>query len=330
MLAESVRDSQTGSAIGTSDQDTDIGAAPGQGTMASEAGSKNEDRIMRDNPRWEKRGGVGCALIAMALMIAAPALLAGPARAGGFADEAPAAAERMFSLSANVAIGTEYVFRGFSQTAEHATVQGGFDASIGIFYAGVWASNLDFGAATNGAGATVDIADIEMDWYAGIKPTYNGVTFDLGVIYYTYPDAFDPGAELDYVEIKAGVSAPIAGPVSGSLTVFHSPEYTGKTGRVWTVEGGLEVALPKMAMISPTLSATLGSSMGDSAAFRTVFGNGDSSYLYWNVGLGLGFMEKFNLDLRYWDTDISNAGNFCTGATFQCDGRFVATLSASF
>ena len=33
-------------------------------------------------------------------------------------------------------------------------------------------------------------------------------------------------------------------------------------------------------------------------------------------------IEKFSFDFRYWNTDISNAGKFCTGAVLQCDGQF--------
>ena len=74
-------------------------------------------------------------------------LLAGPAFADGYRGslkDAPKPEERC-KHSANVALTTEYVFRGFSQTAEGPAIQGGYDLTCGIFYAGVWASNLDWG-----------------------------------------------------------------------------------------------------------------------------------------------------------------------------------------
>src|SRR3546814_1978703 len=48
------------------------------------------------------------------------------------------------TFAANVALGTDYVFRGISQTDEEPTVQGGFDWShdSGI-YLGIWGSNVD-------------------------------------------------------------------------------------------------------------------------------------------------------------------------------------------
>ena len=245
---------------------------------------------------------------------------------GGVAEE-PAPAKDI-SMTANVTLASEYVFRGVSQTAENPAVQGGFDLSISWFYIGVWASNLDFGGAGTGD-PDIDVANIEMDWYAGINKSFNGVDMTAGVIYYTYPGAYDPDAELDFVEITAGVSGKLFNAVDAGLTVYYTPEYTGETGKVWTIEGNFEVALWDMGPVSTSLSGTLGSSIGDSQAFRDDFGNGDDSYLYWNVGLAFGY-GIFTLDLRYWDTDISGSERFCDGSTLQCDERFVASLTAEF
>ena len=248
---------------------------------------------------------------------------------GGVVDEP--APTKDISATANVTLATDYVFRGFSQTAEHAAIQGGFDLSISWFYIGVWASNLDFGGAdTNNDGdPNADVADIEIDWYAGINKSFNGVDMTAGVIYYTYPDAYDPGAELDFVEITAGISGKLFNALDAGLTVYYSPEYTGEVGEVWTIEGNFEVALWDMGPVSTSLSGTLGTSIGDSEDLDGVFGAGDDSYLYWNVGLGFGF-GIFTLDLRYWDTNISDSDNLCSGDTFQCDERFVASLTAEF
>ena len=142
---------------------------------------------------------------ALALMVNAGANAGGMYEPSMKDEPAPA---RRCALSANVALTTDYVFRGFSQTDENAAIQGGFDATCGRFYAGIWASNLDFGGATTSSGATVDVANIEIDYYAGVKSTIPGTSIevDVGGIYYTYPNAFDPGLELDYWEVKVGAS----------------------------------------------------------------------------------------------------------------------------
>ncbi len=125
--------------------------------------------------------------------------------------------------------------------------------------------------------------------------------------------------------------------VTAGLTVFYSPEYTGKTGEVWTVEGSLSVALPKIGAASPGFSALVGYQAGDQAGWQALFANGDSSYVYWNAGVSLGFMDdKLSLDFRYWDTNVSDTNtvlattNFCTGQVFRCNERFVFSATLGF
>lgn len=272
----------------------------------------------------------GAAAIAAVFMLASPALADGMYR--GSMKDAPKAEPERCKLSANVALATEYVFRGVSQTAQGPAVQGGFDATCGLFYAGVWASNLDWGTS---AGNT--LANIEMDWYAGFKPVTGKITWDLGVIYYTYPNAYDPSAEANYVEIKVGASGEVWKDGTLGVTVFYSPEYTAKTGEVWTVEGSFAQTLPAFKFArrewTPSFSALVGYQHGSDANYASIVGNGDKDYIYWNAGLTLAFAEKWSLDIRYWDTNLGdNAGgsSFCKGSVLQCDERVVATLKFTY
>lgn len=80
-------------------------------------------------------------------------------------------------------------------------VSAGFDASYGIVYAGLWASSVDEDFVGG---------NLEIDYYAGIKPTLGAATFDFGVLYYTYPGASDPASgESEVFELKAAVSGEI-------------------------------------------------------------------------------------------------------------------------
>ena len=277
--------------------------------------------------------------MAMAVM-----MLAGTAQADGMRrgmKDPPKPAERC-KHSANVALTTEYVFRGFSQTSEGPAIQGGYDLTCGIFYAGVWASSLDF--AGNTPGVSVDVlgnpydASIEMDWYLGIKPVTGKITWDLGVIYYSYPNKTNPGLDLNYVELKVGASGEIWKDGTFGVTVFWSPEYQLESGSTWTVEAGFTQVFPKFNAIhrewTPSFSALLGWQTNEGTnSYKFSYGNGDDSYLYWNVGFSLGFLEKWSIDFRYWDTNLSsNTGGsaFCKGQVFQCDERFVGTLKFTF
>jgi len=276
---------------------------------------------------------------------AALMVLSGAALADGYEYEgkamAPPKPAREFTYSFNIAGTNDYIFRGFSQTGRDPTLQGGADLAWGSLYLGVWASGLDFGETPAGAG----IANAEVDIYGGYTPSWDTKTifgkidFDFGVIYYAYPNARDAGAELDYVEFKAGYTTQlwsflIPGLSSGT-TVYYSPEYTGEVGSVWTIESGYTWEGHKVRGIKPTVSALLGWQRGDDLAWRALFANGKKEYYYWNAGLEL-VVENISFDFRYWDTDIknNNAGGggvngFCTGPLFQCDQAFVFTVKVA-
>lgn len=292
---------------------------------------------MTDLRKWSTRLTLG------AVALAATAL---PALAQGSIKDGPAAdTGRKLEWTWNIGATTDYVFRGFSQSAERPAFQAGADLTYGIFYAGFWGSHIDFG--TYGTAANDVGGFAEIDWYMGIKPTLGPVTLDLGVIYYSYPGAKDGAApkppEWDYVELKVGysTSAFIKNLTTGT-TLFYSPEYTNKQGAVWTLESTAAYELPKVGIFTPTIGGTFGAQYGDFsaadfAAGRATFfaANGKDSYYYWNVGLALA-VDKLTLDFRYWDTNVSNGNanavpaGYCTGKTFQCDERFVFTTKLTF
>lgn len=266
-------------------------------------------------------GHVRKTVAALSVVSAACLSLTAPAFAGGSVKDEPVPAGREFTWSVNAGGTTDYVFRGVSQSAEDPVIQGGVDIGYGIFYAGAWASGIEFGQTAAGR----NVATVEVDYYAGIKPVLGPLTFDLGVIYYTYPGARDGGPgepfEQDYVEIKGGVSGSPFAKASLGFNVFYSPEYTGKQGETWTLEGTAGYELPKVFIFTPTIGGTLGTVLGD-VGDGFVAANGKDEYLYWNVGLALA-VDKLTLDFRYWDTDISDKNGFCSGPLFQCDERFV-------
>jgi uncharacterized protein (TIGR02001 family) len=259
-----------------------------------------------------------------AASLLAAALLAAPAFADGLPTKGktrgPDVVEtRPCAFSGNVGVTSDYVFRGISQTLNDPALQGGVEVACGQFYAGFWGSNVDFGAVD----FFQTLANVEIDLYGGFRTKTGPVAWDIGFIYYAYPGQLS-GADLDFVELKVGASGEVwkGGTLGG--TVFYSPDYTGGSGPVWTLEGTFSQALPKVGFLSPTFSATLGSVNPDDF----------DDYLYWNAGLTLGFLDKWSLDLRYWDTDIDGGCRpTFNGSTFGpelCDARFVAAVKYSF
>lgn len=120
-----------------------------------------------------------------------------------FAADAPASA---FTPSANVAIVSNYLYRGISQTGASPALQGGFDlAHASGAYAGVWGSSIswlsDAGVATN--------AGTEFDTYLGYKGTAGDISYDLGYLRYNYPGVYPVGttkADTDELYVAATYS----------------------------------------------------------------------------------------------------------------------------
>ncbi|MDI1365542.1 MAG: TorF family putative porin [bacterium] len=196
-----------------------------------------------------------------------------------------AAMAQELKLSYNVGVASDYVFRGVSNTNEGAQIFGGIDATYGLGYAGVWASNVDFGT---------DNPTAEIDLYAGVKPTIGDTSLDLGLVYYGYVDdkGLTPGS-YSYLEMKAAASRAV-GPATVGVAAYYSPEFPGKTGNALDYE--LNGSIPVMEKLSA--SAAVGHQDIDMGA----------SYSTWNVGATYAINDKLAVDLRYSDTDAHNIG----------------------
>ncbi len=203
------------------------------------------------------------------------------------ATAAPAFAQEV-TVTGNVALATDYAYRGISQS-DGPAVQGGFDVAFGDsgLYAGTWASNINFGGGS----------DLELDVYGGYKFALGGVAMDVGVLGYLYPNAQDDGAELDYWELYAKPSIALTEQFTLGAGVFYSPEFTGESG------DGLYYEVNGAFAVSPELS--LSGAVGKQSVDTDGFFAGEDEYTTWNVGgtysaFGLGF------DLRYHGTDVDD------------------------
>ncbi|MBX3483153.1 TorF family putative porin [Phenylobacterium sp.] len=200
-----------------------------------------------------------------------------------FAGAAAAEDDSGPSFSFNLGASSDYLFRGFSQTDKDPQVYGGVDATVGIGYAGIWVSNVDF----------LDSTDAEFDIYAGVTPTIGAVSLDLGVIYYGY---IDKGASnYDYWEFKATASVP-AGPATLGVAAYYSPNFFGAVDDALYYEANASVDIPDSKF---SISGAIGRQQLD----------GPGDYTTWNVGVGFALNDHVSFDVRYWDTNVSKAAD---------------------
>lgn len=199
-------------------------------------------------------------------------------------------------LSANVAIATDYIWRGISQTGNDPAIQGGFDyAHSSGLYAGTWASNVDFGAGDN--------SHIEVDIYGGFANEFNGIRYDVGIIHYDYPSE----SRNNFEEIYFGMGYSIF-----SAKISHTSDNFAESDDATYYEAGADIALPK------NLNLSLHAAHYDLDA-------GSKDYNDWKVALSTE-LKGFGFELAYTDTDLSD--NEC-GSNI-CDSRGIFTVSKSF
>jgi uncharacterized protein (TIGR02001 family) len=217
----------------------------------------------------------------------------------GIASQAKAQEAPGPQWSANVAVASDYVFRGVSQTEDDVALSAGVDVTSGALYAGAWASNVSF--------AGDDDTGLEADLYAGVRPEVAGFAMDFGVVGYLYdePDALG----YDYVEFKAAASRAI-GPVTVGAAVWYSPDFFGaaEDEATYVEANGVFAAADRWTV---------------SGAVGRQFVSSDLDYTTWNVGAAYALTGTLALDLRYHDTD-----QHAFGPVY--DSRAVASLKAVF
>jgi len=224
-----------------------------------------------------------------------------------------AAATATAEVTGNVGFATDYRFRGISQTDRDPAIQGGLDLTTEAgFYAGAWASNIQFAGS------------MELDLYGGFTGAINeNLTYDLGYIFYKYPSANDSGElEVDYHEVK-GVLA-----FSGfSVGVHYSPDYTFETGAFWYVFGDYSMPLGDLA----TLDLHVGLNQFEDEDEYGDFGLGevgddDDNYIDYSISLS---REQWGLSwgLALVGTDVDDEE--CFGDTKICEPTAVLSVSRS-
>ncbi|MBA2127269.1 hypothetical protein DLM45_13700 [Hyphomicrobium methylovorum] len=236
--------------------------------------------------------------------------------AAGMSATASADEERKFDYTISMTATSDYIFRGISLTNGDPAFQPSIELRYGIAYVGLWGSNID-GAAR----------PFEMDVTAGIRPVTGPVSWDIGVLWYTYPDSKIAG-DLDYVEFKVAASITPVTNLTMGVTGYFTPNQGFAYPETETIEGNVSYQLPQFAMFTPTIGGIVGystSSRNSDWADGAFLGQKD--YTYWNAGLKLA-VDKFFMDFRYWDTNIGQTASngFDNG---NADSRFVFSAGVS-
>ena len=197
-------------------------------------------------------------------------------------------------VSGNVALGSEYFFRGVDQSGGEA-LSGGFDVAFeNGFYAGTWASSIDF---SNGP---------ELDYYAGYGGSFSdAVSYDIGYLFYGYTG----DTTNDFEELYGSVSF-----ADATVGFNYSDDYFASTGETTYIYLDYGFALSE----SLTLGFHYGTmSADDSVAYNAVFEDAIDDY---SVSLSTEY-AGVGIDFSFIDSSGSGA--------LDADAEFAITFSKS-
>jgi uncharacterized protein (TIGR02001 family) len=208
-------------------------------------------------------------------------------------------------LSGTAGVYSDYNWRGISQTSQDPALQGSIDyAHDSGFYLGAWGSNVDFGDCCD--------ENVEIDIYTGFR-FGETVTWDLGLVYYTYPGADD----LDFPEIYVGVGYEW---LSGKIS--YSNDFGNYDESAFYYEANAAYELPANFGIN----AHLGFSDGDGieAAY------GQDNYFDWAVGVTYDW-SHFTFGLKYADgSDLETLDGTLPDDISNSEGVAIFSVSTAF
>jgi uncharacterized protein (TIGR02001 family) len=244
-------------------------------------------------------------------------LLAATILAGSALAATPAFAQDDASgltVSGNVAVVSDYRFRGVSLSGGDPAIQGGVDiAHDSGFYVGTWGSSIQGGGPAG---------ELELDVYGGWSgEVTSGVTVDVGLLYYLYPAGDDIGGvdfPTDYFEPYASVSTSL-GPVSATLGAAYAFEQSalGDNDNLY-VYTDWNLGVPNTPV---TLNAHLGYTDG-ALAPAYLAGSTDDSGLDWSVGASMPVYGNLTAGVSYVGVEGPSVDGFT-------DDAVVGTLSFS-
>jgi len=232
---------------------------------------------------------------------------------GGLATEAPRGTasppskdreDSPFEFSFKAGLASDYIYRGVTLSDRKPAVGTVLEAAYSIFYAGATVTSVEL--------PTRPAAEITM--VGGLRPAVGDVTFDFGWTYFLYPgETVQPGAfaGIEYWEAAARADTKIGELLRLAGGFAYSPNVSNTGAWSKYAAFGLGIDLPRNALPHNITASVTG------GAGYYWFGNQSAAlggfplpaYLNWNAGVTF-TRSRFNLDLRYYDTNLSKEDCF--------------------
>jgi uncharacterized protein (TIGR02001 family) len=228
---------------------------------------------------------------------------------GGPAAEVPARATPSKDgadkpeFSARAGFASDYIYRGTTLSDRGPAVGAALEAALGPLYAGATVTSVKL--------PSQPVAEITLT--GGVRPKLWGVDFDLYWTYFLYPGETPGGATagIEYWEAAARADYKIGEVLRVAGGFAYSPNVSNTGAWSKYAAFGLGVDLPRNALPQNVTASLTGSAgyfwFGNQSA--ALGGFPLPAYFNWNAGVTF-TRQVFNLDLRYYDTNLSREDCF--------------------
>ena len=234
------------------------------------------------------------------------------------AGTSSAQAQSSWTVSGNLALTSDYLFRGLSQTGQDPALQGGVEAghSAGV-YVGAWGSNVNWLSDLSSTAAPVSNS-LEVDAYAGWRGNLSDdVKIDTGVYTYYYPGDYPHGfTKPNTTELYVGLGW-------GPATLKYSYALTDTFGFADS-EGSDYLDLSVNWEFVPTWT------LNGHAGHQRISKSRSADYSDWKFGVTKAFDKGWSLALAWFDTNAEEAVYTNPFGEFLGRSTGVLTLTKTF
>ena len=241
------------------------------------------------------------------------------------ADAAPAATPApAYTISYNVGLYRQYIFRGLTQTAEKPSIQGGVDFTHASgFYLGSWGSNISWLED----GGYYTSSSLELDVYGGYANAIGDIGYNVGVLQYIYPGKrtsphVDGSATASTTEVYGALSYKW---LQGKLSYVASKNAFGNADARGTYYAELNANIP-LADSGITANLHVGRQKFDGQALDDLY-----TYTDWKIGATKSFSNGVNVGGYYTDVNAKNNTGYAAYDGGPIDGStFTAFVQKTF
>ena len=204
-------------------------------------------------------------------------------------------------FNASAGFASDYIYRGVTLSDHKPAIGASLEATLGPLYAGTTFASVKLPSQPSG----------EITATSGVRPKLWNTEFDFGGTYFIYPGELPGSPGINYLEVGARADTKLTDRLRVAAGFAYSPDFSNTGGWSKYAAFGVGLDLPRNVLpekVSAALTGGVGYYWFGNQAIE-LGGFPLPAYLNWTAGVTF-TRSVFNLDLRYYDTNLSKENCF--------------------